>query len=43
MLSYVLIDFSVGRLLEVIVGDSDFCCHPYADARLWTKEKDLTL
>lgn len=24
-------------------GDSDFYCLPYADARLWTKEKDLML
>lgn len=24
-------------------GDSDFYCRPCADARLWTKEKDLML
>lgn len=44
-MSYVLLcvltDFSVRRLLEGI-GGSDFCCHPCADARLWTEEKDVT-
>lgn len=37
MLSYVLIDFPVGRLLEVVVGGSGLCCHPRADGRLWKR------